>query len=198
MFTWINKPAVLALLLTGLAACQPVAGLPGLSKLNMLTEPKGSVTVLDGAVRITGPKGYCPDTETLHSADDSAVVLLGRCFAESETPAALVSVTVGQAGTGQPSDGAELAAFFASDTGRATLSQRGRSGDIEVLTALSSKGVFLIQVQDRNQPPYWRAMTALAGRMVSVRVNGPELSPPEGRALVEATVRALRRANGKT
>jgi hypothetical protein len=197
MFTWINKPAVLALLLMGLVACQPVAGLPGLSTLHMLAEPKGSVSVLDGAVRVTGPKGYCPDTETLHTAEDSAVVLLGRCFADSKAPAALVSVTVGPAGTGQPSEGAELAAFFASDSGRATLSQRGQAQDIEVLSALSSKGVFLIQVQDRNQPPYWRAMTALAGRMVSVRANGPELSPAEGRTLVEATVQALRRANGR-
>jgi hypothetical protein len=198
MFTWISKPAVLLLMLMGLAACQPSAGLPGLSSLNMLTARQGTVDVLEGAVRIAGPKGYCPDSDILHSAEDSAVVLLGRCFDDSEAPPALVSVTVGQAGTGLAAEGATLAAFFASAPGRATLSQRGRAGDIRLLSALSSSGVFLMQVQDRASPPYWRGMTSLAGRMVSVRASGPALSPPEGRALVEATIRSLLRANGKS
>ncbi len=198
MSIWISKPAVLLLVAMGLAACQPSAGLPGLSSLNMLAAPQGTVDVLEGAVRIAGPKGYCPDSDILHSAEDSAVVLLGRCFADSKAQPALVTVTVGQAGTGLVTDGAELAAFFSSDTGRSSLSQRGRASDITILSALSSGGVFLMQVQDRMSPPYWRAMTALAGRMVSVRATGPELTPPEGRDLVEATLKALRRANGKT
>lgn len=197
MFTWISKPVVLLMMLMGLAACQPSGGLPGLSALSLLAAPQGPVEVLDGAVRIAGPKGYCPDSDTLHSADDSAVVLLGRCFDDSKAPPALVSVTVGQAGTGIAAEGAALAAFFASDPGRATLSQRGRAGDIRLLSALSTSDVFLMQVQDRASPPYWRGMTSLAGRMVSVRASGPALSPPEARSLVEATIRALRRANGK-
>lgn len=197
MFTWISKPVAPLLMLMGLAACQPSGGLPGLSALSLLAAPQGPVEVLDGAVRIAGPKGYCPDSDTLHSADDSAIVLLGRCFDDSKAPPALVSVTVGKAGTGVAAEGAVLAAFFASDPGRATLSQRGRAGDIRLLSALSSSDVFLMQVQDRASPPYWRGMTSLAGRMVSVRASGPELEPSEGRALVEATIRALRRANSE-
>lgn len=197
MSIWISKPVVLLLMLMGLAACQPSAGLPGLSALSLLAAPQGPVEVLDGALRIAGPKGYCPDSDTLHSADDSAIVLLGRCFDDSKAPPALVSVTVGKAGTGVAAEGAVLAAFFASDPGRATLSQRGRAGDIRLLSALSSSDVFLMQVQDRASPPYWRGMTSLAGRMVSVRASGPELEPSKGRALVEATIRALRRANSE-
>ena len=196
MFTWISKPAVLLLMLTGLAACQPAAGLPSLPALNMLPSPKTSTEVLDGALRVVGPRGYCPDSDTLHSENDSAVVLLGRCFAESKAEPALVSVTVGQPVAVAPGMDAELASFFASDAGRATLSARGRAADIDIVSALSAKGMFLIQIRDRDQTPYWRAMTAMAGRMVSVRANGPTLSPTDGRKLVEATVAALRRANG--
>lgn len=197
MSTWTSK-LVSAILLTGLAACQPVAGLPKLSGLNLLVSSKTSVDVLDGAVTITGPKGYCPDPDTVHNADDSAVVLLGRCFSDSKVAPALLSVTVGQSGTAQDAIATELAEFFASSAGRATLSPRGRAKDIKILSALSSKGIFLIQVRDRNELPYWRAMTGMAGRMVSVRANGPDLSPEDGRKLVEATVGALKRANGKS
>lgn len=197
MSTWTSK-LIAALLLTGLAACQPVAGLAELSNLNLVAASRTSVKVLDGAVKVSAPMGYCPDPETLHSEDDSAVVLLGRCYSDSKVAAALLSVTVGQAGTAQGSLEPELAAFFASNAGRATLSPRGRAKDIKILSALSSKGVFLLQVRDRDALPYWRAMTGIAGRMVSVRANGPDLSPVDGRKLVEATVAALRRANGKT
>lgn len=193
MFTWTSKPSVLFLMLAGLAACQPTTVLP---RLNMLAGPQEQVEVLDGALRIAGPKGYCPNVETLHSADDSAVVLLGRCFADSKAPPAVISVTVGQAGSGQAAIGSDLAAFFASAKGRASLSQRGRAGDITLVRALSAGDIFLMQVSDRNAAPYWRGMAALDGRMISVRASGPNLALDEGRDLVEGTMRALRRANG--
>lgn len=94
--------------------------------------------------------------------------------------------------------GAELAGYFTSRDGRAALSREGRAADVAVLEAVGSGEAFLLHVRDRAVGDYWRAVTGIRGRLVTVSASGPEgqaLSEGEGRALVEAAVAALRRAN---
>lgn len=191
----ISKGGWIALALA-LAACQPAKGLPTLPALSLLT-PTQTVTVRDGAVRIAGPTDYCPDRSSLRETESSAAILLGRCSAESEAPPAVLTVSVGARGSSgvMTAGGAALAAFLASEAGRASVSRRGRAGDVTIGTALMAEGVFLARIEDKAVGNYWRAMLPVAGYLVSVSATGPNLPPPEGRKLVEAAAKALQRAN---
>lgn len=192
MSTWISKAAQVIVLL-GLAACQTVPGAPGAN----LGTASGPVRVLAGDVKVEGPRGYCADPASLQQRDDSAVLLLGRCSSETAVPPAVLTVAVGRSGSASvfAAGGGELAGFFKTDTGRATLSRRGAARDVSIVTALMSKGAFLLRIRDRAQGEYWRAMVPVGGRMISVSAAGPDLPLAEGRRLVEATVTVLRRIN---
>jgi hypothetical protein len=192
MSIWISR-ICMAGVLTGLAACQPVAGLP---QLGLMSAPE-PVAVLNGSLRVAAPAGYCPDPATLREDTDSAVVFLGRCEAENGMRPAVLTVTAGASGSGiaMASGGEGLAAFFNSDAGRSTLSRSGQAADVSVGSSLTAEDLFLMRVDDRATGSYWRAMMALGGRLVSISANGPDLPLSEGRALVEKTAAALRRAN---
>lgn len=160
-----------------------------------------SVALLDGAVTAAAPAGYCIAPGAGQRQADSAVVIMGRCSAAGTAVPALLTLTVGQAGSaGAMAGGGEaLAAYFTSVPGRTALSRSGRAGDVEVLSASGADGAFLLRVRDRMAGEYWRGLAGLRGRLVSVTAAGPEgvtLDPAQGRALVEAALLALRRANG--
>ena len=193
MSIWISKAVGLTLVLAGLVACQPVPGLPNLP----LASATAPVVVLADAVKVAGPRGYCADPSSVQEIDDSAVVLLGRCSADSSQPPALLTVTLGRAGSASAiaSGGADLAAFFNSDAGRATLSRSGKARDVTIGTALSQNDVFLMRVEDRVLGPYWRGMVAVKGRLISVSATGPGLAREIGRGLVQDTAEAIRRSN---
>ncbi len=193
MSTWTSKVCALAVL-TGLAACQPGAGLP---KLGLVGAGPKPVVVLNGSLKMAGPDGYCADPATVRDDDDSAVVFLGRCEAENGVHPAVLTVTAGKSGSGiaMASGGETMAGFFKTDAGRAALSRRGKVSDVSIGAALAAKDVFLMRVDDRAEGSYWRGMLSLGGRLVSISANGPDLPAPEGRALVEKTAKAMRRAN---
>ncbi|WP_135429039.1 cation transport ATPase [Pseudotabrizicola sediminis] len=184
MSTWISR------LVLGLALCQPLT-------LWAETALPKAVTLRAEEITVQGPAGYCPDPATLRQTGGAVAVLLGRCTDQAESPPAVISVTFGRAGSAavMASGGAEMAAFFASEAGRKSLSRRGRAADVAVTSARSLGDLFLFRVADRGIGTYWRGMTALNGRTVSIKVSGPDLDEVESRKLVESTSRALRRAN---
>ena len=159
-----------------------------------------SVALLDGAVVVAAPAGYCIAPGAGQRGEDSAVVLMGRCSERSEADPAVVTLSVGAAGSAgaMAAGGAALAEFFRSDEGRAMLGREGRAADVRVLEAVGRSDAFLLHVEDAAVGDYWRALTGVQGRLVTLSVSGPEgqaLPPAKGRALVEAAVAALRRAN---
>lgn len=190
MSTWTSK-VLWPLLLVGLAACQPVAG------LSTLGGPAPTITVLDGQFVVRGPSQFCPDASTLKETGDAAAVLLGRCTQEADAPAAVLSVTVGAANSGSVmlAGGAELSGLFTSQAGRAMLSARGRAADIEVLRALEWNGALFLLLSDRGRPAYWRGVTDVSGRLVSVALRGEDLSTEQAFELVETAVKSVKRAN---
>ena len=159
------------------------------------------VALLDGAVVAAAPSGYCIAPGAGQRQADSAVVIMGRCSAAGTAEPAVLTLTVGQAGSaGAMAGGGEaLASYFASDAGRAALSRSGEAKDVQLLTAAGSEAAFLVQVRDRLAGEYWRGIAGVRGRLVTVTAAGPSedapLSAAKGRALVEATLAALRRAN---
>lgn len=173
-----------------LAACVAGGGLGGSS-----VQP-----VLQGAMRMAAPAGYCLDPASLRDADDRAVALMGRCSAQSAASPAVLSLSIGPAASAgvMAAGGAELAGFFTSAEGRARLAPSGRAGDIRVIEALSSGDAFLMRVEERGGPSYWRAVLGLRGRLVTLSaqgIPGAALAPAEGRALIDRALAAMRRAN---
>ncbi|WP_143710430.1 cation transport ATPase [Tabrizicola sp. TH137] len=159
-----------------------------------------SVALLDGALIAAAPAGYCLAPGAGRRSGDGAVVLMGRCSAASTAEPAVLTLSVGPAGSAgaMTAGGAGLAAYFTSAEGRAALSREGRAGDVVVLEAVGSGEAFLLHVRDRAVGDYWRAVTGIRGRLVTVsasRPDGEALAEGKGRALVEAAVAALRRAN---
>jgi hypothetical protein len=190
--------AAAALLLAG--CVMPATGPAGDYRQRVVTAAK---------VAVAAPTGYCIEPASVVERADSAVLLLGRCAGDATQDPAVLTASVGAAGSAAGLDvasgGRELAAFFRSDRGRAALSRRGRTGDVTVHQALGIPGAFLLRFEDRGargatmQPESWRAILTLRGRLVSLSVTGVAgqggLDRAEGRALLEAFVRAVQRAN---
>lgn len=186
------KHPVLALVMGGvfLAACVSGAGLGGSS----------AKIVMQGAFKVAAPAGYCLDETASREAQDSGIYLMGRCDGQDKVSPALVTLSVGQAGSAgvMAAGGAELAAFFTSREGRATLSPSGNAAKVRVVQALSADDAFLMQLQEAGQPVYWRAVLGLRGRLVTVSVKGAtEVALPAdtGRDILDRSIRALRKAN---
>ena len=189
MYTWISK-AVCLTALVALSGCQFEPG----------TGVARSAPVLDGAIQIGVPAGYCIDGGASREARDGAVILMGRCTDEAKAIPALLSVSIGQGGSAgvMTAGGPALAAYFASAQGRATLSRDGRPSDIRVIEALSAGDAFLLHLTDRSIGEYWRAVIGLKGRLVTISATGtPDLplGPADGRKVLNAAIDAMRRAN---
>lgn len=162
-----------------------------------------SAPVLNGAIQVGIPAGYCIDTKSSRAGKDSAVVLMGRCSDAVLAKPALITVAIGKSGSAgvMTADGAALATFFTSTQGRVALSRSGRAADVTVISALSSGDAFLLHIKDRAVGEYWRAVVGINGRLVTLSATGTEtvpLTPVDGRVLIDATLKALRAANTGT
>ncbi len=191
MSIWINKSFVF-IALAGFTACQ------GLD----LAPQSRKVSVLDGAVIIAPPNGYCVDAKASRSGKDSAVILMGRCSASSGLAAALVTASVGAAGSGAAlSIGpVALTRFFNSDQGLAMLSSSGKPEDVTVKAAQIDGETLFLQIEDKTTGTYWRAFSGLQGRLLSLTAAGVDqviLNPDDGRNLLAQTLVALNKANSK-
>lgn len=156
--------------------------------------------VLGGQITVAAPFGYCISPETANLTDETAVVLIGRCLDGTKSDAALVTVSIGGNGSAAvlAVGGAALAAFFTSAPGRATLARSGRPGDVSVVKVSMSGEDFLLFLNDRISGTYWRAITGLSGRLVTVSVAGTAevpLTPERARVILDSTLAAMRRAN---
>lgn len=198
MFTWISKAAIsgaASLALIGLlAACQVT---PGALTLSGQTR---SLSVLSGAMQVAAPAGYCVDKQSARQQADGAVVLIGRCSGASQQPPALISVTIGAAGSAGVLAGgdAALAAFFRSPNGRAALSRTGSAETVQILATANFDGAFALHIAETGLGDYWRAVLGVSGRLVTLSVQGPNgsaIDPAVGRGLLGGTIAAMRRAN---
>lgn len=157
--------------------------------------------VLDGAVTVGLPAGYCIDQTSSREGGDSAILLMGRCNTGVAEAPALMTLSIGPAGSGVAigTDNAALAAFFTSRDGRASLSRDGRFRDVEIVQAFDEAGIFTMRVRDRAVGEYWRAVTTIRGRLVTLSVTGTDSAPldiPAARQLLARAMAELVKANG--
>lgn len=159
-----------------------------------------SAPVLQGALQMGVPAGYCIDRTASHESEDSAVIIMGRCTDSVKALPALLTVSVGRSGTAgaMAAGGQALADFFTSPQGRATLSRNGKSSDVTVVEALSKGDAFLMHVNDAQDGAYWRAILGLSGRLISISVTGsPDLplAAEDGRKVLDKAVASMNTAN---
>lgn len=158
------------------------------------------VAVLGGAVTVAAPSGYCVDAEQARQVQDTAVVLIGRCLSSGLVAPAVITVSVGPAGSGgvMVAGGAALAGFFSSAEGLALLSRSGRAGDVTLLDTSAAPGALLMHLQDTYLGRYWRAITAVNGRLVTISATGTggvALDEAASLRAVQAALSALQSAN---
>lgn len=162
---------------------------------------KGSaVPVLQGAVTVAPPRGYCVDGKASHELADTAVMILGRCSAGSSAQPALITITVGPPESARAlKPGARaLAEYFKSPAGRAALALDGRPGSVRLKSVAVVDGVLVLNLDDRDLGAYLRAMMPMRGRLVSVAVAPPQgeaLDEAAGTGLLDKAVQAMRAAN---
>ncbi len=172
------------------AACEPGSGL----------SPRPDLSVLGGTMQIGLPSGYCIDKGASRDNGRTAVAFLGRCAANAKTQPALISIAIGEPGSAgvMTAGGPELAAFFTSPRGRKTLSRNGRAKDLRVISASGGDNLLRLHLFDAPIGEYWRAITAIRGRLVTISTIGSReqpLAPVEGRKLLDAALSRMQAAN---
>lgn len=193
MSTWISKARRLAPILF-LSACQMEPG--GFA----FAQQTPVISVLGGAMQVVAPSGYCVDRKSVRQQAHGAVVLMGRCSGGSNLAPAVITVTIGEAGSaGVVADGGvALTAFFQTANGRAALSQTGHADSVQIVQAANSEGAFTLRIAEAGVGDYWRAIVGISGRLVTLSVQGPagsKLDPATGRKLLGASLLAMRKVN---
>jgi hypothetical protein len=173
-----------------LAACQPGSGVSG----------RTETVILQGDIRIVAPRGYCLAPQAGRGDDATAAVFLGRCTAQTQAPAALVALSIGPKGSGSvmTAGTAAVAGFFQSQAGRAALSRSGKAAAVKVISARGNGSVLWLHLADAETGTYWRGITAINGRLVTLSATGIAgfpLSPEVGQALLQVTYARLQQAN---
>lgn len=163
------------------------------------------ISVLNDAVSIRGPAGYCIDTEATRESDIEAFALLVRCRG-TLNPAPVLSATV----TGVPAPDSndpnalrQLAEFLASAPGRAQLSRSGDPRDVTIRSLRVADRAIWILVHDTGNPSsfdptYWRAVLPIAGRIVTLSVLAAQEHPMDvesGLSVLRGFVMRMRAAN---
>lgn len=194
MSTWISKfLAALALVVPIGCSEADVSGL-GLTGLQFSRSAPEIVRVAGDSIAIAGPFGYCIDRSVLQDGEAGAFVLLGSCAAITRNardphpavPGFLV-VTVSPLANPDVSDAAALAgleSFLMTDEGRAILSRDDTPQGIEILEIRSFEDAIFVRARDTEPhensalaQDYWRALTAMNGRIVNASVIGFRAAP---------------------
>ena len=159
------------------------------------------IAVLKGAITVAAPQGYCIDKMASVAVGSATVLLIGRCNDQGKVAAAVVTLTIGgPASAGVLVAGPKaLVEFFASDSGRKVLARDGDPDHVQIVQTQSAGRGLLLHLHDQVAGDYWRAITAIKGRLVTISasgVAGAPLTPAQARALVTDTLALLDKRNG--
>lgn len=172
-----------------------------------------ALAVAGGAVTIAGPQGYCIDRSASRDGASGAFVLMGSCASLTGSRAAglpqrpaILTASASAPGAGSTGFAAALpglAQFFQSRAGRAALSRTGRAETVTVERVTAAGNVLYIRLSDSAEghgveAAYWRAVMAVADRIVTLSVLSPTQGPlgsAEQRAVLDRFVARMRAAN---
>ena len=159
------------------------------------------IAVFKGALTVAAPQGYCIDKKASVALGPATVLLIGRCNAQGKVAAAVVTLTIGApASAGVLVAGPKaLAEFFASTAGRKVLARDGDPDHVQIVQTQSAGRGLLLHLRDQVTGDYWRAITAIKGRLVTISasgVAGAPLTSAQARGLVMDTMALLDQRNG--
>lgn len=203
------RKTILALAgLTWLSACDLGITLPGFGR-DMTGDGIRTLALLDGAVRVRGPRGYCVDQSASAASRGFAIMagcgLLSERAAMMPDRAGLVTVQFGAPGSALVGAGAEdLAEVLRDDAGQGLLSN-GEAG-VEVGEVQVDDTRVMVRFEDHagaplpgTTPLVWRGFTDIGDRLVTVSVLAYDRDPltgEAGRTLLKMALRALKEVNG--
>ena len=194
-------------MLTRIAAFGLASLVSACTGLPMGAQGPQQAILLDRAVALTAPAGYCADPQISRPGRGFAF-LVACAVLDPDTQVALPGdfglVTV-QAG---PADSATVAGaetdfldFLRTEQGRTLLAAGDMSGPVAILASEMQTNRILLYTRDLDAPTIvgtqaesWRAFTDIAGRTVTVTVRGLSerpLSQARARSLLDATVANL-------
>lgn len=159
------------------------------------------IAVLDGAITVAAPTGYCIDKKASVARGTATVLLIGRCTAQGLVAAAVVTLTIGgPASAGVLVAGPKaLGAYFVSDAGRKVLARDGDPTHVDIVQTQTVGRGLMLHLKDLVAGDYWRAITAIKGRLVTISASGvaeAPLTPSQARTLVTDTMALLDKRNG--
>lgn len=204
---WAGLAAILVL-----AGCLEGGGLgAGAGARGNDAHAPAQVRVLSGSFAVSGPRGFCIDQGATREDSAGAFVLLGSCSAISGNPRdakarkpAVLTASVVPAATGIDTAALDrMAAYFATDAGRAALARADGGGQVSLLDLSREPGLVLIHAADHEPAPgmsadYWRGVFDAGASLVTVTVSGFDKTPlgeSAGRRLTQDFVAAIRTAN---
>ena len=159
--------------------------------------PLQSLSLADGALVLSAPRGYCIDGMTSRPEDGFAVMAPCASFGQSgpvPEVMGLVAVQLGAAGSAavRGAEG-ELAALLRSPAGAALLSATGQAETVRLGGVTQARGrvdVAFVDSAPQRMPGtdgrVWRSFFDMGDRLVTVSVRSPSAAP-----LTDAAARAL-------
>lgn len=179
-----------------LAAGLPLAACLGSGDAESPQEALRAVAFHDGAVMVTGPRGYCIDRASINRDAGGRFALLASCESLTGQPGitvapAVMTVAVLPRGTAaaQP-DATAMAAALGPDAVR-----RSEEGDGITLVQVTNGGETILPGGD---PSHWRASMMINGYIVGLAAYGPnggDIAGPRGRDLLRDLAEAVRAAS---
>lgn len=148
-----------------------------------------TLALLDGAVRVRGPEGYCID-QSASRAGRGFAVMAGCALLSDEavvmpSPDGLILVQFGDEGTASVTGNEDtFAAFLQTDLGRSVLAASGDSADISSVATISDRSAVLARFEDGSGPGFegtsgaqWRGFLDVKGRLTTVTVLSFDRNP---------------------
>ncbi len=191
------RPVLAALIL--LAGCEAVVENRGIRTLS----------VLDGAVSVRGPEGYCVDQQSSRAGSGFAV--LAGCAVVSDatmmpTVEGLITVQIGAASSASVTGAEpEMAALLRTTLGAQLLSAASNPASVQVARVDRADGVVVVRFSDATpaatpglEPSEWRAFLDIKGRLTTISLRGFVRAPipsEQGLRLLSQAIGALRAAN---
>lgn len=168
-----------------------------------------TLSLLDGAVSVRGPDGYCVDQQS--SRPSSGFAVLAGCALVSDAAMmpsleGLITVQIGSANSASVSGSeAELAGILRASQGAQLLSAAGDGASVEVARVDRAEGVVVVRFSDATPAPMpglepleWRAFLDIRGRLATISLRGFDRAPipaEQGLRLLSQAIGALRAAN---
>lgn len=180
-----------------LAVCLLLAGCLDLAGGSGAPDALRSVAFYDGAVTVTGPRGYCIDPGSIRRDDGGRFALLASCESltgESDLsvyPAVMTLAVLPRADAAVAPDAAAMARALGPGVVR-----RREDGDDITLVQVAEGGE---TVMPGGDPAHWRADLMINGHIVGLAAYGPEggdIAGPRGRDLLYELAAGLRHASG--